>query len=147
MNPDFYDMLSAFTAEGVEYLLVGAQALAVHGVPRATGDLDLWVRAAPDNATRVMAALRRFGAPLQQVSEADFMQKDVVFQIGVVPHRIDLVTSIDGVEFEDAVTRRTTMVIQDLQIPVLGRDDFIANKRAVGRPKDLADISSLEEQG
>ena len=147
MNPDFYDMLSAFTAEGVEYLLVGAQALAVHGVPRATGDLDLWVRAAPDNATRVMAALRRFGAPLQQVSEADFTQKDVVFQIGVAPHRIDLVTSIDGIEFEDAVTRRTTTVIQDLQIPVLGREDFIANKRAVGRPRDLADISSLEEQG
>ena len=146
MNPDFYDMLSAFTAEGVEYLLVGAQALAVHGVPRATGDLDLWVRAAPDNATRVMAALRRFGAPLQEVSESDFTQKDVVFQIGVAPHRIDLVTSIDGVEFEDAVTRRTTMVIQDLQIPVLGRNDFIANKRAVGRPKDLADISSLEDQ-
>ncbi len=147
MNPDFYDMLSAFTAEGVEYLLVGAQALAVHGVPRATGDLDLWVRAAPDNATRVMAALRRFGAPLQQVCEADFTQKDVVFQIGVAPHRIDLVTSIDGIEFEDAVARRTTMVIQDLQIPVLGREDFIANKRTVGRPKDLADISSLEEQG
>lgn len=147
MNPDFYDMLSAFTAEGVEYLLVGAQALAVHGVPRATGDLDLWVRATPDNATRVMAALRRFGAPLQQVSEGDFTQKDVVFQIGVAPHRIDLVTSIDGIEFEDAVTRRTTTAIQDLQIPVLGRDDFIANKRAVGRPKDLADISSLEEQG
>ncbi len=147
MNPDFYDMLSAFTAEGVEYLLVGAQALAVHGVPRATGDLDLWVRATPDNATRVIAALRRFGAPLQQVSEADFTQKDVVFQIGVAPHRIDLVTSIDGVEFEDAVTRRTTTVIQQLQIPVLGREDFIANKRTVGRPKDLADISALEEQG
>ena len=147
MNPDFYDMLSAFTAEGVEYLLVGAQALAVHGVPRATGDLDLWVRAVPDNATRVMAALRRFGAPIQQVSEADFTQKDVVFQIGVAPNRIDLVTSIDGIEFEDAVTRWTTTVIEDLQIPVLGRDDFIANKRAVGRPKDLADISSLEGQG
>ncbi|MCH8965746.1 MAG: hypothetical protein IIB58_12340 [Planctomycetes bacterium] len=146
MNPDFYDMLSAFTAEGVEYLLVGAQALAVHGVPRATGDLDLWVRATPENASRVLAALRRFGAPLDQVSAADFASEDVVFQIGVAPHRIDLVTSIDGIEFKDAVTRRTTTVIQDLQIPVLGRDDFIANKRAVGRPKDLADIASLEEQ-
>ncbi|MCH8853560.1 MAG: hypothetical protein IID41_13045 [Planctomycetes bacterium] len=146
MNPDFYDMLSAFTAEGVEYLLVGAQALAVHGVPRATGDLDLWVRATPENASRVLAALRRFGAPLDQVSAADFASEDVVFQIGVAPHRIDLVTSIEGIEFKDAVTRRTTTVIQDLQIPVLGRDDFIANKRAVGRPKDLADIASLEEQ-
>ena len=91
MNPDFYDMLSAFTEDNVEYIVVGAHALAFHGVPRATGDLDLWVRAAPDNATRVMAALRRYGAPLQSVSEADFTQKDVVFQIGVAPHRIDLV--------------------------------------------------------
>ena len=80
MNPDFYDMLSAFTAEGVEYLLVGAQALAVHGVPRATGDLDLWVRATPENASRVLAALRRFGAPLDQVSAADFASEDVVFR-------------------------------------------------------------------
>lgn len=146
MNPDFYDMLSAFTAEGVEYLLVGAQALAVHGVPRATGDLDLWVRATPDNARRVLAALRRFGAPLDQVSEADFASEDVVFQIGVAPRRIDLVTSIDGVGFEEAVSRQTTTVVQDLQIPVLGRADLIANKRTVARPKDLADISSLEEQ-
>ncbi len=147
MNPDFYDMLSAFTAEGVEYMVVGAQALAVHGVPRATGDLDLWVRATPDNACRVLAALRRFGAPLDQVSEADFASEDVVFQIGVAPRRIDLVTSIDGVGFEEAVSRQTTTVVQDLQIPVLGRVDLIANKRTVGRPKDLADISALEEQG
>ena len=147
MNPDYYDMLSAFTAEGVEYLLVGAQALAVHGVPRATGDLDLWVRATPHNATRVLAALRRFGAPLDQVSEADFASEDVVFQIGLAPRRIDLVTSIDGVGFEEAVSRQSTTIVQDLKIPVLGRADLIANKRTVGRPKDLADISSLEEQG
>ena len=98
MNPDFRDMLFALNGEGVEYLLVGAYALAVHGMPRATGDIDVWVRPSPENARRTLAALRRFGAPLADLSQADLTRPGTVFQIGVAPRRIDILTAIDGVE-------------------------------------------------
>ncbi|MGH7288780.1 MAG: nucleotidyl transferase AbiEii/AbiGii toxin family protein [Myxococcota bacterium] len=144
MNPDFRDMLFALSGEGVEYLLVGAYALAVHGMPRATGDMDLWVRPSTENAARALAALRRFGAPLGELSEADLTRPGTVFQIGVAPRRIDFLTSIDGVEFEPAWRNRVTTVLADLEVPVLSREDFVTNKRAVGRPKDLADVAWLE---
>jgi hypothetical protein len=144
VNPDFRDMLSALNVEGVEYLLVGAYALAVHRMPRATGDIDLWLRPSPENATRSLAALRRFGAPLADLTDADLTRPGTVFQIGVAPRRIGLLTAIDGVEFEPAWRRRTTTRLGDLEVPVLSRADFIANKRAVGRPKDLADVAWLE---
>ncbi len=144
MNPDFRDMLSALNAEGVEYLLVGAYALAVHGLPRATGDMDVWVRPSAANAQRALAALRRFGAPLSDLSEADLSQPGTVFQIGVAPRRIDLLTAIDGVDFEAAFRNRMMTALAGLEIPVLSRADFVTNKRAVGRPRDLADVAWLE---
>ena len=144
MNPDFRDMLSALNAEGVEYLLVGAYALAVHGLPRATGDMDVWVRPSVGNAQRALAALRRFGAPLSELEEADLTQPGTVFQIGMVPRRIDLLTAIDGVDFEAAWQNRLLTPLADLEVPVLSRGDFLKNKRAVGRPKDLADVAWLE---
>ncbi len=144
MNPDFRDMLSALNAEGVEYLLVGAYALAVHGLPRATGDMDIWVRPTAANARRALAALRRFGAPLSELSEVDLTQPGTVFQIGVVPRRIDLLTAIDAVDFEAAWRNRLLTPLADLEVPVLSRADFLENKRALGRPKDLADVAWLE---
>lgn len=144
MNPDFRDMLSALNDEGAEYLLVGAYALAVHGLPRATGDMDLWVRPTPANAARVMAALRRFGAPLADLCEADLTAPGTVFQLGDAPRRIDLLTSIDGVAFDEAWQRRASTPLSGLRVPVLSREDFIRNKRTVGRPKDLADLAWLE---
>ncbi len=102
MNPDYKDILSAFSAEGVEYLLVGAYALAVHGIPRATGDIDILVRPHPDNAVKVWRALKTFGAPLSQITEKELSTPGLVFQFGVAPRRIDLLTSIDGVGFEEA---------------------------------------------
>ena len=102
LNPNFHDILSEFCAAKVEFLLVGAYAMAVHGLPRATGDIDLWVRCSEENAQHIMAALARFGAPLSQISAADFQTPGVVFQIGVAPHRIDILTAIDGVEFDEA---------------------------------------------
>lgn len=143
MNPDFVEMLSALSAAGVDYLIVGAHALAAHGLPRATGDLDIWVRPAPDNATRVIAALRAFGAPLFDLSEADLARLDTVFQIGVVPSRIDILTGISGVAFEDAWPRRVVLAIEGQPLPFLGREDLERNKRATGRPKDLADLAAL----
>jgi hypothetical protein len=147
MNRDFVEMLSALSAEGAEYLVVGAHAMAAHGVPRATGDLDLWVRPSPPNAARVRDALVRFGAPLHDLTVEDLASRDMVFQIGLPPARIDILTSISGLSFDDAWSRRLAVRIGSLQVPILSREDFIRNKRAVGRPKDLADIALLEEQG
>lgn len=145
MNPDFRDMLSALSGEGAEYLLVGAYAVAVHGVPRATGDLDIWVRPTAENARRVRAALTRFGAPAGDLSERDLVTPETVFQIGVAPNRIDVMTSIDGVSFDDAWAARRIVRVAGLDVPVLSRADLIRNKRATGRPQDLADAARLEE--
>jgi hypothetical protein len=145
LNPDFRDMLSAFIAEDAEFLIVGAYALAAHGVPRATGDLDFWVRRTESNAVRVLRALEAFGAPTQGLGSSDLVTPDLVFQIGVEPSRIDILTSIDGVEFEEAWQERMIARIEGLDVPLLGLRHIISNKRAVGRPRDLADVAALEE--
>jgi hypothetical protein len=147
LNPDFRDILSEFCAAQVEFLLVGAYALAAHGLPRATGDIDLWVRPSRENGERVMMALARFGTPLAEVTAADFATPGIVFQIGVAPRRVDILTAIDAVGFDEAWAARLEVAIEGLEINVIGRDHLLHNKRAAGRPKDLADVSWLEEQG
>jgi len=147
LNPDFHAVLSEFSGERVEFLVVGAFALAAHGIPRATGDIDLWIRMEPDNARRVWRALARFGAPLVDVSEADFLTPDTVIQIGVPPSRIDVLTSIDGVEFTSAWERRVTVDVGGLVVPVIGREDLMHNKSAAGRPQDVADVARLRATG
>jgi len=144
MNRDFAEMLSALSEAGAEYLVVGAHALAAHGRPRATGDLDIWVRPTRENAERVWSALIRFGAPLQDLTREDLATPDVVFQIGVPPSRIDILTQISGVEFEPAWARKLILEVDGQRLPFLGREDLLANKRAAGRARDLADIASLE---
>lgn len=145
LNPDFRDMLSAFNAARVEYLVVGAYSLAVHGVPRATGDIDLWIRPTSDNAQRVWRALAEFGAPMDGLSTDDLIQPEMVVQLGLAPQRIDVLTSIDGVDFAEAWLERVRVPLDGLEIPVLGRRHLLANKRATGRPQDLADIARLGE--
>lgn len=147
MNRNFVEMLSALSDAGAEFLLVGAHAMAAHGVPRATGDIDLWVRPTPENAQRVWRALVAFRAPLGGTRVEDFAQADLVFQMGVPPIRIDILTSIDGVEFETAWPRKIQHRVDELDVPVIGREDLIANKRAAARPKDLVDVRLLEAQG
>ncbi len=144
MNRDFVEMLSALSEAGAEFLLVGAHALAAHGHPRATGDLDLWVRADAANARRVLQALGRFGSPLFDLSEADLAREGTVFQIGLPPARIDLLTSVSGVRFEEAWPRRTTVTLAGVAVGVIGREDLIRNKRATGRAQDLLDAERLE---
>lgn len=144
VNPDFKDMLSTFLEEKVEFLLVGAYALSAHGHPRATGDLDLWILNTEENATRVWRALIAFKAPLGRLKPSDFCESDLIFQIGVVPNRIDLLTHIDGVSFEKAWQDRKTIEIYGLQIPVISKGDLICNKKATGRPKDKLDVMILE---
>lgn len=144
IHPDFSDLLRAFNEENVRYLVVGAYALAVHGSARATKDLDVWVAADEENAVRAHRALARFGAPLEAVTPADLTNPDVVFQIGVAPIRVDILTSIDGVRFEDAWPDRVDTLLGDTPIHVIGRDAYIQNKRSVGRARDLADIEAIE---
>ena len=144
LNPDFRDMLSAFSGERVEFMVVGAFALAAHGVVRATGDIDLWIQRSAENADRVLRALRRFGAPVSTISRDDLQAPDTVVQIGVVPSRIDILTSIDGLDFAAAEANRLYIQVEELLIPVIGRADLIANKKATGRPQDRADVESLE---
>ena len=144
MNRDFRDLLSEFNAHDVEFLVVGAHALAAHGHVRATKDLDVWVRPCTDNAARVLAALRSFGAPLHDLTEHDLTVSGVVFQIGIAPIRIDILPSITGVEFEEAWQRRLRTRFADQLVGALSREDLIRNKRAAGRTQDLADIEWLE---
>ena len=146
LNRDFLDILSAFSDGGVEYLLVGAYALAAHGLVRGTGDIDLWVRPTDENADRVHRALVVFGAPSEQFEAEDFMRPDSVVQLGVPPLRIDILTTISGVEFSEAWERRTTAELDGIEVPVLSREHLVANKRAANRPKDRLDLRWLEEK-
>lgn len=145
LNPDFREMLSCLRDEGVEFIVVGAYALAAHGLPRATGDIDIWVRNSLENARRVMSALSKFGAPMSELSDDDFTSADRVVQFGVEPCRIDLLTGIDGVEFEEAWENKVGVMVDGLEIHVLSRDDLLKNKRAAGREKDRGDIAWLEK--
>lgn len=146
LHDDFRDLLVEFAAGGVRYLVVGAHALAVHGLPRATGDLDLFVARDTENARRLIAALDRFGAPAKShgLTAADFERADTVYQMGLPPRRIDLMTSIDGIDFDTAEQSAVVTEIDGLAVPVLGRSALLANKLAAGRPKDLADAAWLQ---
>ncbi|MBI4886559.1 MAG: hypothetical protein HY824_05670 [Acidobacteria bacterium] len=144
MNPDFVDLLRAFVAADVRFLVVGAYALALHGRPRATGDLDVWVEATPENAHRVMTALRAFGAPMRDITESDFAAPGVTYQLGVSPVRIDVLTDLTGLTFADAWPHRMRGAFGEIEIDFIGRRDFIVNKRATGRTKDLVDIEGFE---
>lgn len=145
MNPDFRDLLAAFNAQAVEHRVVGAHALAVHGHVRATKDLDVWVKPSRENAQKVMAALVEFGAVLHDLTIDDLSHPDLMFQIGLPPVRIDIITAIDGVEFDPAWLNRIEANIDGLAVPVLSRGDLIVNKRTAGRLQDLADVERLEQ--
>jgi hypothetical protein len=139
-------MLRGFAAHEVEFLLVGAYAVAVHGYPRATGDIDLYVRPSVENAVRVIAALTEFGAPLQGVSATDFQVPGIIYQVGVAPGRIDILTAIDGVSWDEAWSGHRVQDVAGLRVPVIGLEALLKNKKASGRPKDLADLAWFEER-
>jgi hypothetical protein len=147
MNRDFAEMLKLLAAENVEYLVVGGYAVAAHGVPRATGDIDLWIRPTVENAARVWRALDRFGAPRSRLTPASFTQPDIVYQIGLPPNRIDFLTTIDGVAFDAAWPDRVRCIVGDVEFSILSLAHLLENKRATGRPQDLADIARLQEVG
>ncbi|MGE0040304.1 MAG: hypothetical protein AB7H88_19915 [Vicinamibacterales bacterium] len=143
MHQDFLDLLRAFADHEVRYLIVGAYALGVHGRPRATGDLDVWVEPTPGNAARIVNALKAFGAPVEQVTVDDFSRPGVVFQMGLPPVRIDVLTDLSGVTFDEAWPARVQADFGPITVDVIGRDAFIKNKRATGRARDLGDVEAL----
>lgn len=144
---DFVDLLSCLRAEGCQFLVVGAHALAVHGAPRATGDLDIFVDPSDQNARRVFRALVRFGAPVAAhgVSVEDFAAPGTIYQIGLPPLRIDILTEISGVTFEEASRDAVTAHLGTELVRCIGLDAMIKNKHASGRTKDMADAEALEE--
>ena len=144
-NRDYRDMIECLQRESVEFMLVGGYAVALHGWPRMTFDIDFWIMANPQNAAAVMRALKAFGAPLMDLKEEDFHKPGMVFQIGTEPQRIDILSAISGVAYEDADSRAVRMEVDGLSLKVIALDDLIANKRASGRPKDIADAMTLEK--
>ncbi|MFN3166857.1 MAG: hypothetical protein ACE37H_07315 [Phycisphaeraceae bacterium] len=144
LNSDFRDMLCLLNEEKVEYLLVGGWAVSFHAHFRVTEDIDLWIRPTPENAQRVIRALMKFGAPMDGMDIEDFAKPRYGLHIGVPPARIDLLTTLEGVSFEQAWASRLTDELSGIPIQVIGREELLKNKAVVGRAKDLADIESIE---
>jgi hypothetical protein len=147
VNPDFIDFLACLLREEARFMVVGAHALAVHGVPRATGDIDIWIENSRENAARVWQALESFGAPSTSIGlqQVDLETPDLVIQIGLPPRRIDVLTGLSGLQFDEAWDTRFVHAVDTLRVPFLGREALIRNKRATGRFKDLGDLESLGE--
>lgn len=143
LDPDFRDFVELFVANDVRFLIVGGYAVAAHGLPRYTGDLDAWVWVSSDNASRVVHSLEAFGFAGLGLTEEDFSQLDRVVQLGYPPYRIDILTSIDGVEFDEAWSRRVVLDLDGVLVPFIGREDLLTNKRVAGRPQDIADVDGL----
>jgi hypothetical protein len=144
-NRDFLDLLTALNDADAKYLLLGGHAVGLYAVPRATKDFDLWVEAAPENARKVVAALKEFGAPLGSVSALDFSSPGNGFRMGTPPFRIEILTQVSGLEFGGAWTRRKKELLDGVACHVIAIEDLVANKKAAGRPQDLADVAALEQ--
>ncbi len=145
VQQDFRDLLELFNKYKVDYIIVGAYALGFHGAPRYTGDLDVFVRPDPNNARSIMQALHDFGFGSVGLAASDFEEEEKIVQLGFPPVRVDIITSITGVSWEKARSGRVKGQFGDLPVYFIGRDDFIANKRALGRKKDIADLEAVGE--
>jgi hypothetical protein len=144
LNEDYRDMLQALSDEKARFILVGAYALAAHGFVRATMDIDIWVMPSPDNADAVLRAVLRFGAPLHNLTKEDLQKDGTIFQIGIAPRRIDIITAASGLKFEDAYKNSIPINLDGIEVHILSIEDMIQNKKSTGRTKDLADAEALE---
>ena len=145
LNKDYKEMLQILLNNKVRFLVVGAYAMGVHGYPRATGDIDIWVEASSENSEKIYQSLSEFGAPLSEVTKTTFCEEGIVFQIGVAPRRIDIITKIDGVDFNKAYSDKQKIEIEGIKIPFLSKEDLIKNKESTGREKDQLDAKYLRE--
>jgi hypothetical protein len=146
LDRDFSEFIASCAAHSVRFLIVGGYAVAAHGHPRFTKDLDVWVWLDEQNANRLVSALEDFGFGSLGLTPADFLEEGVVVQLGYPPKRIDILTQVDGVQFEPCWERRVEVEIGGQRVPFLAADDLVANKKASGRPQDMADVSAIEEQ-
>ncbi|HMT09914.1 MAG TPA: hypothetical protein PKA82_18155 [Pyrinomonadaceae bacterium] len=146
LSQDFKDILSAFIDEKVEFMVVGGYAIAFHGYVRGTGDIDLWIRMSDENSSRVWRALKTFGAPLLNLKIEDLLVPTTVFQMGLPPNRIDIITSIKNVEYDEALARHSIIEFSGLTIPIIGLNELLKNKVAMNRPKDQGDIAWLSDK-
>lgn len=146
LNEDYKEMLQLLSEEQVDFIIVGAYALGAHGYPRATGDIDIWVKPNNTNSRKLYKALARFGAPLEQIEIDDFSMEGIIFQIGVIPRRIDIITKIDGVTYQEADEDKITVEVEGLMLPVISLDKLIKNKMATGREKDELDIKTIKKR-
>ena len=144
LNEDYKEMLQILLDNEVKFLIVGAYAMGAYGYPRATGDFDIWVEASTENSKKIYNSLVTFGAPLSDITENSFTKKGIVFQIGVAPRRIDIITHIDGVIFKDAYKAKKLIEIENLQIPFISKENLIKNKESTSREKDRLDVNYLK---
>ena len=147
LNEDYKDILQSLAEEDVKFLLVGAYAMAAYGYIRATMDIDIWVMPSADNGEAVLRALRKFGAPLRGLTINDIQKDDTIFQIGVAPRRIDIITGASGLQFDEAFAKSLETDVEGIRIHIPSLEDLICNKKASGRTKDLADVEALEALG
>lgn len=145
LNQDYREMLSLLLGNNVEFLLVGAYALAAHGIPRATGDIDIFVKPNSNNAINLFKTFGEFGVSIENISIDDFAKPEIIFQIGVAPRRIDIITKIDGLTFEEAAKGKKMVNIGNMVIPVISVNNLIINKSATGREKDKIDAKNLKK--
>lgn len=147
-SPDFKKLLRAFSEKQIDYLIVGGYAVMIYTEPRFTKDLDVWIRNSPENAVKVYQALVEFGAPLQNdgLLPADFASDNLTYQIGIAPVRIDILTGISGVRFEDAWTRRVTNTFLGVSVHFISLEDLVKNKKAVGRSSDLEQLERIQDK-
>ena len=143
LNEDYKEMLQILLNNKVKFLIVGAYAMGIHGYPRATGDLDIWVEASTENSENIYQSLSEFGAPLSEVTKSTFCEQGIVFQIGVAPRRIDIITKIDGVDFNKASSDKQEIEVEGIKIPFLSKKNLIKNKESTGREKDKLDAKYL----
>ena len=144
LNEDYRDILHALSEEKVRFILVGAYALAAHGYPRATMDIYIWVMPSPENAEAVLRALSRFGAPLHNLTREDLLKDGTIFQTGIAPRRIDIITTASGLQFEPTYRNSISVNIEGIEVRIPSIEDLILNKRSTGRTRDLADAEALE---
>ena len=151
LSPDFKEFIELLNAHNVEYLIVGGYALAFHGHPRYTKDIDVWIAANPENAQRMLNVLKDFGFSSLALSRQDFLEEDNIIQLGFPPNRIDILTSVDGIEFENSTPQSSVIEVDGVNIHLIGIHNLIENKIACGRLQDLADVEKLQailrEQG
>lgn len=145
LNEDYKEMLQILLDNEIKFLVVGAYAMGVYGYPRATGDIDIWVWTSAENSDKIFKSLKQFGAPLHQINDKTFAEQGVIFQIGVAPRRIDIITRVDGLDFSKAYENRREITIENMRIPVISKEDLIKNKESTSREKDALDAKQLRE--